>query len=149
GGGKGSTVSISDQRRALLLPQEVKEIGMGRAIIFYEGLRPIVGDKIRYYEDERFKVRLRPTPVLTPIDIGGAPRGKPETFDPDDAQTAPESMPEERVRPVEASDMPRLNELRLEDYAVNFDHVMVPKDRSTTDQEMKTAVGQFMVSFLE
>ena len=58
GGGKGSTVSISDQRRALLLPQEVKEIGTGRAIIFYEGLRPIVGDKIRYYEDERFKVRL-------------------------------------------------------------------------------------------
>ena len=81
--------------------------------------------------------------------VGAVPRGKPETFDLDNAQTAPESMPEERVRPVEASDVPRLNELGLEDYAVNFDHVMVPKDRLATDQEMNTAVGQFMVSFLE
>ena len=40
--------NVSEQRRALLLPQEVKELGAEEAIMFYEGLRPIRCQKIRY-----------------------------------------------------------------------------------------------------
>ncbi len=149
GGGKGPTVSVSDQRRALLLPQEVKEIGASRAIIFYEGLRPILSDKIRYFEDKRFMARLAPPPVLASIDVAAAPRGKPETFGADDevSQDGLEAKGELSVRPVEASDMPRLDELHLEDFSVNFDDVMIPQEQPLNEHQLKTAVDQFLASF--
>src|SRR6202030_4614003 len=62
-GRRSRSLSISEQRRALLLPQEVKELGSEEAIIFYEGLRPIRCQKIRYYADQRFRARLLPPPA--------------------------------------------------------------------------------------
>jgi len=62
-GGRSRTQNVSEQRRALLLPQEVKELGSEDAIIFYEGLRPIRCQKIRYYADRRFRARLLPPPA--------------------------------------------------------------------------------------
>lgn len=66
GGGSDNT---SDQRRALLLPQEVKEIGQWKEIIFLENVKPILCDKIRYFDDPEFVSRLLPAPVIKPIDI--------------------------------------------------------------------------------
>ena len=57
-----SSSTVSQQARALLLPQEVKEIGNDNALIFYEGVRPIRCKKIRYYADRRFRARLLPAP---------------------------------------------------------------------------------------
>ena len=65
-GQRGPQVSTSEQRRPLLLPQEVKELPPDQAIIFYEGLRPIRCRKIRYYADRIFKKRLRPPPPRPP-----------------------------------------------------------------------------------
>jgi type IV secretion system protein VirD4 len=59
-GGRGRSVSESEQRRALMLPQEIKELPSHEALIFYEGLRPIRCQKIRYFADPKFKKRLRP-----------------------------------------------------------------------------------------
>jgi type IV secretion system protein VirD4 len=44
-----STVSRneSDQRRALLLPQEFKELGSERLVVIMENCKPILGEKIR------------------------------------------------------------------------------------------------------
>ena len=67
-GGSGSE-STSDQRRALLLPQEVKEIGQWKEIIFLENVKPILCDKIRYFDDPEFTCRLLPAPSVLPIDI--------------------------------------------------------------------------------
>ena len=64
-GGRGQrsrSQNVSEQRRALLLPQEVKALGAEEAIIFYEGLRPIRCKKIRYFQDRRFTARLLPPP---------------------------------------------------------------------------------------
>src|SRR6202041_445859 len=64
-GGRGHRArsqNVSEQRRALLLPQEVKALGAEEAIIFYEGLRPIRCKKIRYFQDHRFTTRLMPPP---------------------------------------------------------------------------------------
>ena len=61
-GRRSRSQNVSEQRRALLLPQEVKELGAEEAIIFYEGLRPIRCRKIRYFQDRRFKARLMPPP---------------------------------------------------------------------------------------
>ena len=58
--GRSGSSTVSEQARALLLPQEVKEIGNDNALIFYEGLRPIRCKKIRYYADRRFRARLLP-----------------------------------------------------------------------------------------
>lgn len=52
----------SDQRRALLLPQEFKEIGPERLVVIAENCKPILGEKIRYHRDKAFKARLRPPP---------------------------------------------------------------------------------------
>ncbi|MGA8055119.1 MAG: type IV secretory system conjugative DNA transfer family protein, partial [Burkholderiales bacterium] len=75
-GGKhrSPSVTVSEQRRALMLPQEVKEMGVGREIVFYENLRPVQATKIRYYEDKRFRARLLPPPAVRPVDMGQAVR---------------------------------------------------------------------------
>jgi type IV secretion system protein VirD4 len=60
--GQRRSVSVSEQKRPLLLPQEVKELGKNREILFYEGVRPILARKNRYYRDPLFRKRLFPAP---------------------------------------------------------------------------------------
>ncbi len=66
-----STVSRneSEQRRALLLPQEFKELGKDRLVIVLENSKPILGEKIRYYRDKAFTTRLLPAPAVPLMDI--------------------------------------------------------------------------------
>jgi type IV secretion system protein VirD4 len=59
----------SDQRRALLLPQEFKELGSERLVVIAENCKPILAEKIRYYRDKVFKARLRAPPVVAPMDM--------------------------------------------------------------------------------
>ncbi|UUX96612.1 type IV secretory system conjugative DNA transfer family protein [Aquabacterium sp. J223] len=61
-----STVSRneSEQRRALLLPQEFKELGSERLVVIFENCKPILGEKIRYYRDKDFTSRLLPAPSV-------------------------------------------------------------------------------------
>ena len=50
-----------EEKRALMLPQELKAMGDKKEIVFYEGLpNPVMAEKIRYYEDSHFKERLLP-----------------------------------------------------------------------------------------
>ena len=51
--------NVSDQRRALLLPQELKELGQDREIIIVENTKPILCDKARYFADVKFIDRLK------------------------------------------------------------------------------------------
>lgn len=53
------TESTSDQRRALMLPQEIIEIGNERELLITEGLRPVLANKIRYFRDRTFLARLQ------------------------------------------------------------------------------------------
>jgi type IV secretion system protein VirD4 len=59
----------SDQRRALLLPQEFKELGSERLVVIFENCKPILGEKIRYHRDKVFTARLRPAPVVPQMDM--------------------------------------------------------------------------------
>lgn len=61
-GSRGHTETISEQRRALLLPQELKLVSQDKCFILKAGLRPILADKIRYFSDQRFQARLQPSP---------------------------------------------------------------------------------------
>lgn len=60
GHGRGVTESSNraEHRRALMLPQELRELPHDKQIIFLEGSRPILCDKIRYFEDPVFQSRL-------------------------------------------------------------------------------------------
>ncbi len=66
-----STVSRneSEQRRALLLPQEFKELGSERLVVIFENCKPILGEKIRYWCDKAFTSRLLPAPAVPRMDV--------------------------------------------------------------------------------
>ena len=59
----------SEQRRALLLPQEFKELGRERLVVICENCKPIIGEKIRYFQDKAFQPRLRPAPRVHRMDM--------------------------------------------------------------------------------
>jgi type IV secretion system protein VirD4 len=59
----------SEQRRALLLPQEFKELGSERLVIVMENCKPILGEKIRYHRENVFKARLLPPPAVPAMDM--------------------------------------------------------------------------------
>ena len=66
-----TTVSTneSDQRRALLLPQEFKELGSERLVVVMENCKPILGEKIRYWREQEFRARLLPPPPVPQMDM--------------------------------------------------------------------------------
>ena len=66
---KGSSESISDQKRALMMPQELKELGQWKEIVLLENTKPILCDKIRYYDDPAFTSRVMKPPVVPPLDL--------------------------------------------------------------------------------
>ncbi|WP_163598181.1 type IV secretory system conjugative DNA transfer family protein [Moraxella catarrhalis] len=59
GKGGGGSVSTSDQRRELMLPQELKELGSDKQIIIYNKAKPILCNKAFYYANpQAFGSRL-------------------------------------------------------------------------------------------
>lgn len=67
--GRETSRSESEERRALMLPQELKAMGADTEIFLYEGIpHPVKCDKIRYYQDRYFTRRLMdkvPIPTLS------------------------------------------------------------------------------------
>jgi type IV secretion system protein VirD4 len=55
----GHSESESEQKRALMLPQELKEMSLDKEIISLENTKPIMADKISYYSDHIFINRLK------------------------------------------------------------------------------------------
>jgi type IV secretion system protein VirD4 len=165
-GGRRRSVSISEQKRPLLLPQEVKELGKGRELIFYEGIRPIFARKNRYYQDRFFRKRLFPpparatpnspspqspaTPDIPPVDLNIA--ADAETLQP--ARKVAEETPEIApvVREATVEDIDRLESLTLEDFDVDFDRVTIPDKpdgERLTSQELHSAVESFLGTLRE
>lgn len=55
--------TVSEHRRALMLPQELKLLPKSKAFILASGIPPVIADKIVYYEDKAFLRRLLPPPA--------------------------------------------------------------------------------------
>ena len=65
----GHSESESDQKRALMLPQELKEMSLRKQIINLENTKPIQCEKIAYYADHAFIDRLKSvSPTLAALD---------------------------------------------------------------------------------
>ena len=56
--------SISEQRRALMLPQELMQFSADKLILLRGGIPPIIGTKITYFSSRFFKKRLFPSPKV-------------------------------------------------------------------------------------
>jgi type IV secretion system protein VirD4 len=55
----GDTHSKTEEKRALMLPQELKAMGTDKEVFFYEGIpHPVMCEKIKYYQDKYFTSRL-------------------------------------------------------------------------------------------
>lgn len=86
----GVARSVSDnevlERRALMLPQELKAMGPEKQILLYEGLaHPVLCRKIRYYNDRYFTRRLLPRVEVPPLAVdasGPAAPGAPRAYAP-------------------------------------------------------------------
>ena len=65
GGGQRSTVSVNytEEKRALFLPQEIKELPADDELIFYEGCKPIRAKKNWFFKDSNFKKRASIEPA--------------------------------------------------------------------------------------
>jgi type IV secretion system protein VirD4 len=148
-GRRQRSVSVSEQRRALLLPQEVKALGSEQAIVFYEGLRPIRCRKIRYFEDPRFTSRLLPAPEVRQQKTAEA---QPPSGNAPDAGLAPAEplhSAEAIEREATADDIERIESLTLEDFAADFSAVDLPTEGRMSEDQMKDAVESFLDTLRE
>jgi type IV secretion system protein VirD4 len=59
--------SISEQRRALMLPQELMQFPPDKLILLRGGIPPIIGTKIAYFSSRFFKARAFPPPSVPAI----------------------------------------------------------------------------------
>lgn len=60
--GRDFSRNESEERRALMLPQELKAMGFDKEVFLYEGIpHPVMCEKIKYYQDRYFTRRLLPS----------------------------------------------------------------------------------------
>lgn len=98
------SLTQTDQRRALLLPQEIARLKARDAILIRPGLYPIRARRIRHFEDRTFARLARPLPDVAPIDIEARlDRGKEAEGAPrdDSPPAAPAPSPAPAAAPAE------------------------------------------------
>ncbi|GAL10864.1 coupling protein VirD4 ATPase [Vibrio astriarenae] len=67
-GKSGRTITESEQKRPLMLPQELREMPFEKLIIMMRGRKPIYADKIHYFQESPFLDHLkRVSPALQAI----------------------------------------------------------------------------------
>jgi type IV secretion system protein VirD4 len=156
---RSRSVNVSDQRRALLLPQEVKELGTEEALITYEGLRPIRCRKIRYYQERVFRERLLPPPPLPKsLDVLEAvnriaatdPRSTAitEVIETSNSkkQAHRDHVGEEGtvIRDATVADVDRIDSLQLSDFATDLSIEPPQHEGRLSDAEMDQRVSAFV-----
>lgn len=134
-GQRGRSVTESEQKRPLMLPQEVKELPSNKALVFCEGLRPFVCTRIRYFQDATFKRRLMPPPPRPAcLDIKPAP--------PITRSARPAARPAGEFRDATPADAARLDQLTRADFPADYvpaelqivDESDVPMDTGVRDE---------------
>lgn len=154
---RSRSVSVSEQRRPLMLPQEVQALKGEQAIVFYEGIRPIRCTKIRYFRERRFKKLISPPPLhAAPGLAAGPPPVMPAEPPPDAAgveatMQVPPARPKRRRRAT-TQDIERIEQLKLEDFDVDLSGVQLPQKpegERLTPAELDTAVDSFLSALRE
>jgi type IV secretion system protein VirD4 len=100
GGSRLATKTFGETTRALLLPEEVRQLGSEEALLFKEGILPARARKIRFYAEPAFRSR-QVGPIGTPVlatskpapRASGSGERKPRSL-------APTQRPSERLDPA-------------------------------------------------
>ena len=126
---KTANETASDQRRALLLPQEITSLGKDRSIIIVEDCPPILARKVRYFDDVNFKNRILPGAAVPRIDVNTL---DPLTSSGDPVKVRPPVEGGARrtvdiTRPVNADDVPNLSKFGLDKFVVDFMALDLPE----------------------
>jgi type IV secretion system protein VirD4 len=125
-GGMGGTPNEteSDQKRALLLPQELRELSRDQQIIVMEGMKPILCEKIRYYNDPIYTARLLPPPSVPALDM--------------DTHRA---MTQGRTREMTLADVE--GGIDLGRLALDMSTLYIPPDGEVSEADVKKLVDSF------
>ncbi len=150
---QGPSVNVSEQRRSLLLPQEVKALGPRRCIVFYEGLSPIRCKKIRYFRDRRFKARLLPAPLVPRFEVpdeASLPEAEPARPENAIAEGRP-ALVQSSAKPMThlatAADIEQLEAVQLEDMDVDVSHLNFPDQEKLSDEQLRGLAAAMVESF--
>jgi type IV secretion system protein VirD4 len=124
-------VSSQETMRPLLTPGEVMQLPPDDEVVMVAGVPPILGKKLRYYEDQNFKARLHKPPAEIilpesrdhdwPFDersLGPIPPTDPDFGEPDDGNGGKElKLTRETIDPIPEAreDLPELDGAVLED----------------------------------
>lgn len=147
--------NVSDQRRALLLPQEITSLDSEKEIVVMENLPPIMATKIRYYKDENFlnrlisvapslqnksmsQVRKLLRPVIASGELAAAvPTLKLAKNDAVDIeQIKAMDAVETTERDITAEDIPSLASKSLSDFSINFPTLEIKDGINMSDDEI-------------
>jgi type IV secretion system protein VirD4 len=164
--GRHRSVSVSEQKRPLMLPQEVRSLGKTKAIVFTEDTPPILCRKIRYYRVPALRNRIRKPPAVPAIELrrdgaDAARAGAAEPVEgvdssrasvPDAERHTPREAPNTRsvdtsprVHEATVEDIDRADTLALEDFETDFSRVAIPEHEGPlTPEELQTAVTNFL-----
>jgi type IV secretion system protein VirD4 len=150
GGGKRSpSTNVSDQRRALMLPQEIKEMPADRQLLFVEHVLPVKCHKIRYFNDPIFKKRLLPAPGVKKQDVSTYSGGRTDDhFAMWQERLSREGRvpaPRRPLSAVGAIDEPAISEpASTGEFSLDFSAVRIPPGRYLTGCELDAAVHSFL-----
>jgi type IV secretion system protein VirD4 len=145
------TVNVSEQPRRLLLPQEVKEMGADRLILFCENLRPVFAHRICYFRERIFSRRERPPPEVPQLQLRERTAATRPQQDATEQQLGPQPTRPlgASARPVQPADVAHLDKLKLDDFSLDFDHIEIPSSRPLSDAELGEAVDRFLATLAD
>jgi type IV secretion system protein VirD4 len=156
-GRRSRSVSISEQKRPLMLPQEIKELGRDHEILIYEGLRPVLAKKNRYFQDPRLRARLFPPPTSASPNppptlpatavVAGSMSSVESSIEQSLRPSDPDAERAPRTREATMEDLERIDSLTLDDFAVDWSRVEIPQKadgESLTDGELQRAADSFL-----
>jgi type IV secretion system protein VirD4 len=121
----------SDQRRALMLPQELIQMAPDRLLALRAGLPAVRGRKITYYRERAFTARLRPAPIVP---------ARPLTF----APPAPRGCPAPQARRPAGGDRPGDLDLALVLPALTAEGCPPLPDIGASPHEVEAWVDRFI-----
>lgn len=152
--GKASrSENASDHGRALLLPQEVKQIGKKAEILILENVPPIRCEKVTWFKEKVFAERGNNLKALERGEAGAIKWPSPEVpkVNPDDRQMGDLDFRSNTVseinrtvveRPVTAQDIEKIDDLDLDNFSCDFSKIEVPKG-DIDDEAMDALVNDF------
>lgn len=115
-------------------------MGINNEIVFVEHCPPIFCRKIWYWQRRVFRRRAnRPLPEISPIEIHMPAEPEPPVRN----STAANELTR-TSREITPKDVPRLDKLKLTDYAVNFRNVQMPKGAALSQADLEAVFESFI-----